>query len=289
MRSVFRRTARATPALCSGDVTSSFAPCGVITLTTDIGHKGPFVATMKGVILTRFPAARVIDLTHEIDVHFPAEAGFWLARAYRWFPPGTVHVAVIDPGTGTGRDVIAVLVDGHAFLAPDNGLLASLADRPSARVYTVDLADPRRLELGPISHTFHGRDVFAPIGADLASGRRKPERLGKPADTVIPSWIEDPAVTQGVVHGVVVTFDHFGNLITNVSGEHLARFRRPVVHAGGQEFEVRRTYGDAKPGEFLALVNSFDALELACAEQSAAERLGLGRGAPVEVRECSAG
>ena len=142
----------------------------IVTLTTDIGHKGPFVATMKGVILTRFPAARIVDLTHEIDVHFPAEAGFWLARSFRYFPRGTTHVAVVDPGVGTGRDVIAVVHDGHAFLAPDNGLLATIAERAGARVFKVDLSRPARFNLGTISATFHGRDVFAPL-----VDRRHPE------------------------------------------------------------------------------------------------------------------
>jgi S-adenosylmethionine hydrolase len=121
---------------------------GVITLTTDLGHKGPYVASMKGVMLTRFPEARIIDLTHEILVHWPAEAGFWLHRSYRSFPVGTVHVAVVDPGVGTGREVLAAEVDEHLFVAPDNGLLAPLLDRHvGAHVVAVDLASgaaPRR-------------------------------------------------------------------------------------------------------------------------------------------------
>ena len=97
---------------------------GVITVTTDFGHQGPFVGVIKGCILTRFPAARIVDLTHEIVVHWPAEAGFWLARAFPFFPAGTVHVAVVDPGVGTSRDILALEAGGHFFLAPDNGLLA---------------------------------------------------------------------------------------------------------------------------------------------------------------------
>ncbi len=100
---------------------------GVITITTDFGHQGPFVGVMKGVMLSRLPDARIVDLTHEIVVHWPAEAGFWLARAYSYFPEGSVHVAVVDPGVGTKRDIVAVVADGHAFIAPDNGLLAPIA------------------------------------------------------------------------------------------------------------------------------------------------------------------
>src|ERR1700730_12081587 len=107
-------------------------PSCVITITTDFGHQGPFVGVMKGCILTRFPQARIIDLTHEIVVHWPAEAGFWLARAFGYFPPGTVHVAVVDPGVGTALQIIALLAGGHYFLAPDNGLLAPVASRSDA-------------------------------------------------------------------------------------------------------------------------------------------------------------
>jgi hypothetical protein len=263
---------------------SEFQACGVLTLTTDIGHKGPFVATMKGVMLTRFPEARIVDLTHEIDVHFPGEAGFWLVRAYRWFPPGTTHVAVVDPGVGTRRDIIVVVHDGHVFLAPDNGLLAPIAEQPEARTCTLDLRKPDRFGLGPISATFHGRDVFAPIAAAIASGRLRPESVGPAAKNVVPSWIEEPRVRGASVSGVIVAVDNFGNLITNITGAHVARVQAPVAFAGGHRFEFVRTYGDTTPGDYLALINSFDALELARAERSAAESLGLGRGAPVEVR-----
>src|SRR5690348_13835065 len=107
-------------------ISSNNKPSGVITITTDFGHQGPFVGVMKGRILTRFAEAKIIDLTHEIVVHWPAEAGFWLARSFEYFPAGTVHVAVVDPGVGTSRDIVAVSARGHIFLAPDNGLLAPI-------------------------------------------------------------------------------------------------------------------------------------------------------------------
>jgi len=264
-------------------VANDFKPCGVITLTTDFGHKGPFVATMKGLMLTRFPAARVIDLTHETDVHFPAEAGFWLNRAYPYFPVGTVHLAVVDPGVGSQRDIIAVVHDGHAFVAPDNGLIATLAERDGACTYRLDLEHASGLDLGKISATFHGRDIFAPIGAELAAGRIRPQQLGPTVGSVIPSWIDEPLVSSTRVSGVVVAVDNFGNLITNIDEELIARIAEPIVRAAGRTFAVRRTYSDVIPGEYLALINSFGVLELARAEQSAADGLGLGRGAPVVV------
>lgn len=261
-------------------------PSGVITITTDFGHQGPFVGVMKGCILTRFPGARIIDLTHEIVVHWPAEAGFWLARAFAYFPAGTVHVAVVDPGVGTSRDIVAVSAQEHIFLAPDNGLLAPIVARhPDAEVVRFDAQRLVRFGVHRPSATFHGRDIFAPIAAELAAGKCVLPDLGPAAGALVPAWVDEPTVDSGGVSGVVITIDHFGNLISNIDGPLLGRFRQPLVQAGNHTFPLLRTYGDAQPGEYLALVNSFGVLEIARAEQSAAEGLGLSRGAPVIVRE----
>lgn len=271
-------------------MSDDFAPSGVITLTTDFGHKGPFVATMKGMMLTRFPAARIVDLTHETDVHFPAEAGFWLSRAFRYFPDGTTHVAVVDPGVGTERDIIIVSARSHVFVAPDNGLLAPIAESEGAVTHRLDLErvrGPKVLHLGEISATFHGRDIFAPIGAELAAGRVAPSDLGPVADNVVPSWIDEPRKGKGGIAGVVVAVDNFGNLITNIGQELFAGLVTPTARAAGRTFPLRRTYGEVTPGDYLALVNSFGVLELARAERSAAEGLGLGRGAPVVLFDAS--
>jgi S-adenosylmethionine hydrolase len=257
---------------------------GVITLTTDFGHKGPFAAVMRGVILARAPEARIIDLTHEIHVHWPAEAGFWLARAYPYFAPGTVHIAVVDPGVGTSRAILAAEHDGHVFLAPDNGLLAQMIeDDPAAKVYRLDESWRRQQDWPAPSHTFHGRDIFAPLAADLASGRTAPADIGPVTTDIVPSLLEPPAVTGDIVKGCVVTIDNFGNLITNIDASLLASFTSARVQAAGRSLPLLDTYGQTKPGEFLALINSFGVLELACAEGNAADRLGLGRGAPVVV------
>jgi hypothetical protein len=262
-----------------------FTACGVITITTDFGHQGPFVATMKGRMLAHLPSARIIDVTHEVPVYWPAEAGFWLARAYSYFPSGSVHVAVVDPGVGTARDIIIVAASGHAFIAPDNGLLAPVVSRSnSPSIFRLDAAKAiARLKLPAPSATFHGRDIFAPIGAELAAGRVTPADLGPKTTDIVPSWVEEPAVTPDQVSGVIITIDHFGNLITNIDADLIRNFPTPVVRTGGHNLPLRRTYGDVRPGEFLALVNSFGVIEIARAEQSAAEALGLGRGAPVTI------
>lgn len=262
-----------------------FTACGVITLTTDFGQQGPFVATMKGRILAHLPSARIIDVTHEVPVYWPAEAGFWLARAYSYFPTGSVHVAVVDPGVGTARDIIVVAVAGHAFLAPDNGLLAPVVARTDApSIYRLDTAKAMaKFKLPVPSATFHGRDIFAPLAAELAAGHAAPADLGPKTTDIVPSWVDEPTVTAEQVSGVIITIDHFGNLITNIDGALIRAFPAPVVRTGGHSLPLRRTYGDVRPGEFLALVNSFGVIEIARAEQSAAEALGLGRGAPVTI------
>jgi S-adenosyl-L-methionine hydrolase (adenosine-forming) len=265
---------------------SAQAPSGVITLTTDFGHEGPFVGVMKGMVLGRFPAAHLVDLTHEILAHWPAEAGFWLSRTYRYFPAGTVHVAVVDPGVGTSRNNLVVEADGHVFLAPDNGLLAPVVARAGqARIIRIGAGELARLGVQRPSATFHGRDIFAPVAAELAAGRVRPEHLGTPIETLVPSWVDEPAVEARSVAGVVITLDHFGNLITNIDAGLIERFRLPLVHAGNHAFTLLRTYADTRPGEYLALINSFGVIEIARAENSAAEGLGLSRGAPVIVRD----
>jgi S-adenosylmethionine hydrolase len=265
--------------------TTTFAPSGVITLTTDFGHKDPFVGVMKGQILRRFATARIVDLTHEVLAHWPAEAGFWLGRSFQYFPAGTVHVAVVDPGVGSSRDIAVVAADGHLFLAPDNGLLAGVLERvqSAAVLRRLDESILPGLAVHRPSATFHGRDIFAPLAAELAAGRLDPTALGPEVGELVPGWLEEPVTGAGQVAGAVVTVDHFGNLVTNIGAELLPHVPNPVVRAGGHEIPFRRTYSDVRPGDYLALVNSFGVLEVARAEQSAAQGLGLDRGAPVVV------
>jgi S-adenosylmethionine hydrolase len=255
----------------------------IITLTTDFGLAGPFVGVMKGVLLAHCPAARLVDLTHDIPVHWPVEAGFWLARAHGWFPPGTVHVAVVDPGVGTSRGIIAARHAGQLFVAPDNGLLAPVIGTRPEHCHRLDEGWRARQGWSAPSATFHGRDIFAPLAAAFAAGRIDLADIGPPAGEIVPSLLDEPEVGETEVRGVVVAIDHFGNLITNIDGSLVARFRRAEVLAAGQRFGLRRTYGDCRPGEFLALVNSFGVLEIALAQGSAAEGLGVSRGAPVTV------
>ncbi len=261
-------------------------PSGIITITTDFGHKGPFAAVMKGVILGRFRDAEIIDLAHDIPAQWPPEAGFWVSRSYSWFPPGTVHMAIVDPGVGTERSILVVDYDDHVFMAPDNGLLAQLLDRADdAAVYRLDPARLAPLELPAPSATFHGRDIFAPVAAELAAGRVAVPDLGEPVREWVPGWLDEPESSTGMISGVIVTVDTFGNLISNIDASLIESLREPVVSIGGHQVPMLSTYGRAQPGDFLALVNSFGVVEVAKAEGSAAEGLGAARGAPLVISE----
>jgi len=261
-------------------------PSGVITITTDFGHKGPFIGVMQGVIIGRFPEAKIIDLAHDIPAQWPPEAGFWVSRAYRYFPAGTVHMAIVDPGVGTERDILIVDYDHHYFLAPDNGLLGRMLDNAeNAHVFKLDPEALGRIGLPAPSATFHGRDIFAPIAAELAAGRTTPVAIGKATSEWIPAWLDDPEVSDGKIKGVIITVDSFGNLISNIDEDLLQDLKEPVAHIGGHEIQMLQTYGRARPGDYLALVNSFGVIEVARAEGDAAAGLGADRGAPLTITD----
>jgi S-adenosylmethionine hydrolase len=259
-------------------------PSGIVTITTDFGHKGPFAAVMRGVILSRLPSAQVVDLMHDIPAQWPPEAGFWVSRAYRYFPAGTVHLAIVDPGVGTERRILLAEVDRHYFMEPDNGLLANFLDlAASPIVMRLDMERLQHFGVGAPSNTFHGRDVFAPAAALLASGEASLDELGTRVAEWIPGWVEEPEVRAGSVTGSIVTIDSFGNLISNIDESMIGDFPDPAVTIAGQTVPMFPTYGRARPGEHLALINSFGVVEIACAEGDASKTLGLGRGAPITV------
>lgn len=259
---------------------------GVITITTDFGHKGPFAAVMRGVILGRNPDAQVIDLAHDIPPQWPPEAGFWISRAYKYFPRGTIHMAIVDPGVGTEREILVVEHDCHVFIAPDNGLLAPLLDKiDEPKIWQLDIERLTSLNLTKPSATFHGRDIFAPVAAELAAGRLSLTAVGKSVYEWTPGWLDDPSVSAGKVSGTIITIDAFGNLISNIDASLIEGFKEPVAHIGGHQIPTLSTYGRAKPGDYLALVNSFDVIEIARSEGSAAEGLGSERGAPLVITD----
>jgi len=231
-------------------------PSGVITITTDFGHQGPFVGVMKGCILTRFAAARIVDLTHEIVVHWPAEAGFWLARAFEYFPTGTVHIAVVDPGVGTARRPLLVAGDTHYFVAPDNGVLSAVYDQSEA-VHAFHI-NAEHYFLNPVSTTFHGRDIFAPTAAWL-SKTWQTQSFGEEVEDFVRFAIPKPKATGNTIKCVVLRVDHFGNLVTNLKPEDAPALVAPdgkfTIRVGnGMTQRMVGTFSDGAAGEPVASV-----------------------------------
>lgn len=262
---------------------AEFRANGLITLTTDFGWREPFVGIMKGVMLAREPHLRIIDMAHEVSAFQPIEAGFWMSRAVRYFAPGTLHVAVIDPGVGTPRDLIVALTEGQAILAPDNGLLAPLAARGHVdRIIRIEPARLVQYGVSDISATFHGRDIFAPLAAELAAGRCDPADLGDELTSLnMQGWPQTRPRVDGGVEGVIVAVDRFGNLISNIEASAVMALDHPTVFIAGLSLPLKRTYGEGEAGDYLGLINSFEVLEVARARGSAAQGLGLGIGTTV--------
>lgn len=256
----------------------------VIALLTDFGTRDPFVGVMKGVILSRCPAATVVDLTHDIPPQRIEEAAFWLERVFRGFPDETVFVAVVDPGVGSSRAALVARAHRKWFVGPDNGVLAGVLELDPAR--QVRRVDPARLGLPTPSRTFHGRDVFSPVAAELASGRLMLDALDVSEAASVPFVAlpkRAPVVQVERIEGTVVTVDRFGNLITNVTAGLLDRIDVAVVEVGGARAPLRETYSDVLPGALVALVNAFDVLEVAERDGDAAKSLGVGRDTTVLV------
>jgi S-adenosylmethionine hydrolase len=237
---------------------------------------------IHGVFAQHGARATVVDLTHGVapqDIH---EGAFWLSHAVSVFPQGTVFVAVVDPGVGTARAALAFEAEGRLFVGPDNGLFTGLFEEPR-EVRRLDLP---ALGIRPESHTFHGRDVFAPVAARLACGSLRLEDIGPRADTVVRLEDWQPADSGSACEGRVVSVDQFGNLISNLPGAVVARAELGLqrVEVGGASVAFRRTYGEAGRGELVALVSSFGTLEVAVREGNAAQVLGVSRGACVSWR-----
>ena len=248
-------------------------PSGLVTLLTDFGLRDPYVGLMKGAVLRANSKATILDFGHDVPPQDVTAGAFWLAAAIGQFPAGTVHVAVVDPGVGTGRRLLAMAAHECYWLAPDNGLLTHvLAQDPAAEMRAIDLS---HLALQPKSRTFHGRDVLAPIAGWLTSGRYGFSSLGPR----VTDRLADAPLFEGPPR--VVHVDGFGNLITNVARQALAN--STGVRVGGRTVPLLGTYAEAAPGELLALVGSFDRLEVAQNGGNAARTLGLSRGAPIEL------
>ena len=269
-----------------------------IVLTTDFGAASPYAGVLHGVVLRINPSARIVDLTHQIQPQHIRQASFILGVNYRFFPEGSIHVAVVDPGVGTGRKALLVVTPAARFLAPDNGLLslvlASHLKKPPGQPGLAPLPSDctayyltnSRYWLSPLSNTFHGRDIFAAVAAHLSLGV-SPDELGQRTREMV--WLPAPQPTRhgNNLSGEVVYTDHFGNLVTNIPAQELADHESIEVEINGRRINhLSRTFHDREPEQadgLLALMGSHGYLEIAVADGSAAMILGVDTGEPVLV------
>jgi S-adenosylmethionine hydrolase len=257
----------------------------VIALLSDFGTRDHYAGTMKGVILNICPDATLVDITHDVPPHDVLDGSLQLAGAARYFPAGTIFLAVVDPGVGSARRGIAAEAGDYRFVAPDNGVLTSVL-REWTPKKIVELTD-RRYARPTVSRTFEGRDRFAPAAAWLAKGTQL-TALGRPAPDYHHLDIPGAVVDESSVSGVVLRIDRFGNVVTNIDRktfESVAKSGTMEVTAGSQSIgRLVATYADIQAGEICALFGSTDHLELAANSESAADRLQLTRGSAVSAR-----
>jgi len=254
----------------------------VITLLTDFGTQDAFVGVMKGVIKTLAPDADVIDLTHHVPPQDIKAGAFVLKTAIRYFPPGTIHLAVVDPGVGGARRPVAVRLGDCVYVCPDNGLLSHvLAEEPMTQAVTLDNT---QYHLPHVSRTFHGRDVFAPVAAHLANGIPL-EALGTQTDTLQTFPLSEPSVSGDTITCHVIYADVFGNLFTDLTEERTGGVWLAAVEAGGTVIDgLSNSYSSAPAGGPLALFGSSGHLEIAVRNGSARRMLGVEVGDQVTLR-----
>lgn len=257
----------------------------IITLLTDFGTQDAYAGIMKGVILSINPQAVIIDITHHIDSQDVIQAAYLIKSSYRYFPEGTVHVIVVDPGVGSDRGIVALEMMGHIFLAPDNGVLTLLMDE--GKTDSIVRVENTRYFLKPVSRTFHGRDIFAPVGAHLCRGMDI-RNLGPPLDQqhLIHLKIDKPCLSEtNRLVGTVICFDRFGNCISNIDETCLKTID---TRGSGRLLEIKigntsikglsPSYVATEPNRPLAIMGSFGYLEIALNQGNARHALGIQKG-----------
>lgn len=259
----------------------------IVTLTTDFGLNDHFVGTIKGVILDIAPEAQIVDICHSVQAFDILDGALALAQAYSYFPSGTVHLVVVDPGVGSARRPILASSERQHFVAPDNGVLSlmySREERLSVRHVTAD-----HYFLQPLSNTFHGRDIFAPVAGYLAKGVA-PEKFGEEITDFVRFNAPRPKpVDERTMRGVVLKVDRFGNLVTNFTPHDLPSLFQAdppafKITVGKREVtSMKSNYAEGAPGEVFALLGSMGYLEISANRASAAQLVGSGKGTEVSV------
>jgi S-adenosyl-L-methionine hydrolase (adenosine-forming) len=256
----------------------------VITLTTDFGSDDSLVGSMKGVILSIQPDAEIIDITHKVLPYDLLDGALAIGTAYRFFPPRTVHVVVVDPGVGTERRPLLVTAGQHYFVAPDNGVLSMIYQNEES--LTVRYITAEHYFLQPVSNTFHGRDIFSPVAAWLSKNGQS-NSFGEEISDFVRFALPKPKAAGNGMKGVVLRADNFGNLLTNFTAEDL-----PQVLAGsnfkmrvgnGQISRFAQTFGNGGPNEPILILGSSGFFEVAVNRGNAAKATGAARGAEVTV------
>jgi hypothetical protein len=267
----------------------------VLTLTTDFGASDHYVGAMKGVILSICPRAQIVDICHDVTPFQIAEGAYVIAQAYECFPRNTVHVVVVDPGVGTARRPILVEAAGQYFAGPDNGVLAMVYSRASHKVRLI--ANDRYFRQ-PVSASFHGRDIFAPVAAHVAAGV-PPARMGKPiADYLRPEFAQPRPSGERTWTGSILKIDRFGNVVTNFHVRDFPDLRRPqsgtdafvcqpaapVLTIGRRKIaSLAQNYAECTPGALFLIVGSSGYLEVSMNQGSAATQIGCQTGDPVKL------
>ena len=257
----------------------------IITLTTDFGEDDEFVGVMKGVILSVNPLASIVDITHHIDPQDITQAAYLIPSFWPFFPEGTVHIIVVDPGVGSSRRIIALEMAGHVFLAPDNGVLSLLLD--SEDIDTIVSVNNQSYFKTPVSQTFHGRDIFASVGAHISMGIEVAKTgTPHPNKALVRLEVQPPRLAEnGKLVGAIISIDHFGNVITNITlnnitnllGTHPDSDLR--IEVGTQRIDgISKSYQDAGIENLLAIIGSRGYLEIALNRGSACERLKVSKG-----------
>ncbi len=258
----------------------------VITLTTDFGLADHYVGTMKGVLVSRCPGAQLVDITHDVPAFSIWAGAYAIDQSAPYFPHGTVHLVVIDPGVGTDRRPLVVEALEQRFVGPDNGVFSLILERdPNARIYEITNDD---LLLPSPSATFHGRDIFAPVAAALASGSTSPSAVG-PLITNVERLADTQPVQQsdGLWHGKILSIDHFGNVITNLSAHRFLPILTPRFSLQLRKreiFTLGNTFGEMEDGELFVYAGSSGYLEIGASRDKAAEIIGVEPGQLVTLR-----
>ncbi len=259
---------------------------GIVTFTTDFGTEDHFVGTMKGVVLGINPEAALVDICNQVPAFDILQGAITISQAYHYYPAGTVHVVIVDPGVGTSRRPIIADTGKHLFVAPDNGVLSIVFERQER--LTVRHITAEHYFLQPVSKTFHGRDVFAAIAGHLSRGVDI-SKLGEPITDYVRLQLPQPALKENSILGAVLKIDRFGNVITNITRRMLSQFIG--AHSGSVVIRLnstfidrfQTTYEEGTPGEPFAIVGSMGYLEIATNKGSAANLMGIKPNDVIEV------